>query len=54
MSNSSEGSPVGSVHTSLTEDGEEEAWEGGQAPSQLKLLQPNDQVRELQTIVRDR
>ena len=63
MSNSSEScSPVGSNHVSLCDEDEEgggavddDCWAGnGHSLDRLKVLDPSDQVRELQTIIRDR
>ena len=67
MSNSSDSSsPVVSSHVSLCGEGEEGAAEedswlgenGGGARldvfDQLKVLEPSDRLRELQTILRDR
>ena len=68
MSNSSDSSsPVASSHVSLCGEGEEGAVEddgwalGGQEGARLevfeehlKVLEPSDRVRELQTILRDR
>lgn len=65
MSNSSDSSsPVVSSHVSLCGEGEEGgaeedgSWTKGSAGdemlAQLKVLEPSDRVRELQTILRDR
>ena len=59
MSNSSDScSPVASAHTSLgDEEGDAElqgwSWEDS-LDHQLKVLEPSDQMKELQTIIRDR
>lgn len=61
MSNSSGSSPVNSTRASVTDETEsdlgyatgEGGWWGDGQPSQLKVLEANDQVRELQTIIRD-
>ena len=65
MSNSSDtSSPVVSSHVSLCDEGEDGVAEddgswakngaGDEMLEQLKVLEPSDRVRELQTILRDR
>ena len=67
MSNSSDSSsPVVSSHVSLSGEGEDGAAEedgsswgpsdgaGDAMSEQLKVLEPSDRMRELQTIIRDR
>ena len=55
MSSSSVSSPEGSREGSQTDLDAPEGQEGkGVLSGKIKVLAPNDQVRELQTIIRDR